>query len=269
MAKDRADNRGKRRPWYGNSIKGLIQLGKQRCDVCDEVVRAGQIIETVSEGVRENICRKCQEFLYSPTTPAVSSYGSGWGKGNGFNPWLPGAKANIRTLLLPECRHHLQPFAIDESRTIYLSAISDLGKEAPHGPLPHSGAYFHDHWVENRLLTNDGTQLQKSGEPAVLYGYWPDFGVMREDVLDDALGWARKEIDAGKVLEVGCYGGHGRTGTFAAALAVAYGREAKAAISAVRKEYCKKAIENEKQEKMIMELEERMKGANRPATGEG
>lgn len=58
--------------------------------------------------------------------------------------------------------------------------------------------------------------------------------------------WTVKQLDAGKTVHAGCIGGHGRTGTFLAALwKTATGYED--AITAVRTAYCHKAVESEKQ----------------------
>jgi hypothetical protein len=55
--------------------------------------------------------------------------------------------------------------------------------------------------------------------------------------------WSIKQLEAGKTIHAGCIGGHGRTGTFLAAL---YGviQDDKDAIEKVRKIYCKKAVES-------------------------
>lgn len=54
--------------------------------------------------------------------------------------------------------------------------------------------------------------------------------------------WTLKQLDAGKKVHCGCIGGHGRTGTFLAALVSTLGE--KDAINYVRKNYCQKAVES-------------------------
>jgi len=61
--------------------------------------------------------------------------------------------------------------------------------------------------------------------------------------------WAKEQIDAGKKLHAGCIGGHGRTGTFLAALVSLYGEMD--AIAYVRKHYCHKAVESAEQVKFL------------------
>ena len=57
--------------------------------------------------------------------------------------------------------------------------------------------------------------------------------------------WTKAQLEAGKKVHCGCLGGHGRTGTFLAALVSRFGE--KDAITYVRKNYCKKAVESSKQ----------------------
>lgn len=56
---------------------------------------------------------------------------------------------------------------------------------------------------------------------------------------------------AGQHVEVGCLGGHGRTGTALACLAVLAGHPAGDAVAWVRSGYCAKAVETPGQEAFI------------------
>jgi protein-tyrosine phosphatase len=53
---------------------------------------------------------------------------------------------------------------------------------------------------------------------------------------------------AGRRVEIGCYGGHGRTGTALACLAVLCGLPPSGAVTWVRSGYCERAVETEAQE---------------------
>jgi hypothetical protein len=81
---------------------------------------------------------------------------------------------------------------------------------------------------------------------------WRDFGVP-DDVeglrvaLNDLLERARR----GDTVEVGCLGGHGRTGTALACLAVLTGTPAAEAVGWVRANYCTKAVETDEQEAFV------------------
>jgi hypothetical protein len=83
---------------------------------------------------------------------------------------------------------------------------------------------------------------------------WPDFGVIEVDALRDLVDAIRRQLDAGPA-EIGCLGGHGRTGTLLAAIIAAVeGHDAGAAIRAVRERYCARAIETPAQERLLHEF---------------
>ncbi|KVR21709.1 hypothetical protein WK13_34795 [Burkholderia ubonensis] len=62
--------------------------------------------------------------------------------------------------------------------------------------------------------------------------------------------WAAGQIRAGKKVHAGCIGGHGRTGTFFAAL-VAHMLGEKDAVTYVRNGYCNRAVETSTQIKFL------------------
>ena len=72
--------------------------------------------------------------------------------------------------------------------------------------------------------------------------------------------WLVAEIRLGKKVHIGCIGGHGRTGTVLAAL-VAIMENRTDAISYVRKHYCTKAVESEKQIEFLMKYFSQEKAA--------
>lgn len=74
-----------------------------------------------------------------------------------------------------------------------------------------------------------------------------DMGVPTDfEAFDRLVSWTLKQIEAGKKVHVGCIGGHGRTGTFLAALVFKATGETDA-INWLRKHYCHKAVESKKQ----------------------
>ena len=86
--------------------------------------------------------------------------------------------------------------------------------------------------------------------------HWPDFGVPTHisglrAALVDLLARARR----GETVELGCLGGHGRTGTALACLAVLTGVPAAEAVAWVRRSYCAKAVETDSQEAFVLEFE--------------
>lgn len=81
---------------------------------------------------------------------------------------------------------------------------------------------------------------------------WPDFGVPTDagdlrSALVDLAARARQ----GERVEIGCWGGHGRTGTALACLAVLAGVPSADAVGWVRDAYCRGAIETPEQERLV------------------
>lgn len=81
---------------------------------------------------------------------------------------------------------------------------------------------------------------------------WPDFGVPESTAsTTTALQSLLEKARAGQRVEVGCLGGHGRTGTALACLAVQAGQPADTAVDWVRTMYCRKAVETPEQETFV------------------
>lgn len=81
---------------------------------------------------------------------------------------------------------------------------------------------------------------------------WPDYGVPDDlDALRRALTDLLDRARGGERVEVGCLGGHGRTGTALACLAVLAGTPAGDALTWVRTHYCYKAVETDVQERLV------------------
>lgn len=82
---------------------------------------------------------------------------------------------------------------------------------------------------------------------------WPDFGLPTDPdrftaALQDLLARARR----GDRVELGCLGGHGRTGTALACLAVLTGTPPPDAVAWARANYCPRAVETPAQEAFVM-----------------
>jgi hypothetical protein len=103
---------------------------------------------------------------------------------------------------------------------------------------PHFGLYLDPHW--NPPWPHDHLE-------------WPDFGVPSDSapvvtVLRSLLERAR----GGECVELGCLGGHGRTGTALACLAILSGLPSNDAVTWVRESYCANAVESGKQEEFVL-----------------
>ncbi len=102
-----------------------------------------------------------------------------------------------------------------------------------------------------------GLYLDHRWQPPWNHGHidWPDFGVPADSQavttgLTDLLERAR----SGQRTEIGCLGGHGRTGTALACLAVLAGHPVTGAVAWVRSAYCPRAVETPAQEAFIAAL---------------
>jgi Protein-tyrosine phosphatase len=107
---------------------------------------------------------------------------------------------------------------------------------------------------EREAIPDFGLYLDRRWEPPWPHAHvdWPDFGVPADD---EALRVALRDLSdrarAGRRVEVGCLGGHGRTGTALACLAVLAGVESDRAVEWVRAEYCYQAVESLRQEAFV------------------
>jgi hypothetical protein len=85
---------------------------------------------------------------------------------------------------------------------------------------------------------------------------WPDFGVPADQAqVVTALRALLDRARAGAHVEVGCLGGHGRTGTALACLAVLSGLAPGEAVAWVRAAYCSGAVETPEQEAFVAALD--------------
>lgn len=155
------------------------------------------------------------------------------------------------------CDHHLTPWTYNK-QTIYLSGFQSLKTKAQ-GPLPEAGVYLSNDWLWNKSLSNDGWQADNGAIPMVYLG-WPDHGAIQVSLLDKAVKWAQAHVDRKKNLEVACFGGHGRTGTFASALLINQGRDSQTAIDTIRSTYCEQAIEGAEQLDLLHNYAAYLKG---------
>lgn len=82
---------------------------------------------------------------------------------------------------------------------------------------------------------------------------WPDFGVPSDSApVVAALSSLLERARGGERLELGCLGGHGRTGTALACLAIPCGLAPGDAVTWVRENYCVHAVESGQQEAFVI-----------------
>ena len=80
---------------------------------------------------------------------------------------------------------------------------------------------------------------------------WPDFGVPDADELRASLPRLLARARSGELVEIGCLGGHGRTGSALACLAVLTGTPPDVAVDWVRANYCPDSVETDEQRAFV------------------
>ena len=195
-----------------------------------------------------------------------------------WNDWLDGLTpepATDKIGIKPgksfrSCQHHLQPFTFKVGKqeyTLFGSAYSDRKSKAQ---AEKAGVCaFLDNrwmkeyspvWVNPELAYRTQNRFATPGdaiETPTMFLDWPDMGVLEIKDLKPVVEYLANVIDIG--IEIGCMGGHGRTGTLMALIMVHLGCKPGKAIKTIRKDYCHRAIETQKQEDLIKAYAEEVK----------
>ena len=163
------------------------------------------------------------------------------------------------------CDHWRTPVSLTNGKTVYASGYFDRPRSAVEAfeqdqkLLPTIGFYLDDMWTSGQMMTTPGFKpaFARPNRTKAIYFPWQDQWVP-ESIRQfmDALRWLDEVIRRGNIVEVGCLGGHGRTGTTLAALHILNGMDANTAMTKVRREYCTKAIETYSQEQFLYEVDE-------------
>jgi hypothetical protein len=146
----------------------------------------------------------------------------------------------------PTCKHNTQPVAVG-SRFIYASAYSNLNY--PRESIDF-GIYFADGW--NHLfqppkiygdIPGFAPPPVKAKFPAMVID-WEDGSSLDYKTIKWLIDGTIANLAEGKKIDVGCFGGHGRTGMFLACLiGTVESLDARESILTMRERYCQEAIE--------------------------
>ena len=138
----------------------------------------------------------------------------------------------------PAPEHHVHRNAVELADGTSVTAVSFLeGDPYSRDAAPAFGLYLDARW-----------------DPPWPHEHetWPDFGVPSDiDGLRPSLQRLLDRARAGDLVELGCLGGHGRTGTALACLAVLAGTPADEAVDWVRATYCAQAVETDAQRTFV------------------
>ena len=142
-------------------------------------------------------------------------------------------ESHVPSHLAREMHVHVDAVTLPDGATVVAATFDDRRPYERDGDPPAFGLYLDDRW-----------------DPPWPHARidWPDFGVPDDRAaLQDALRELHARAKAGERVELGCWGGHGRTGTALACLAVLAGVPPEEAVAWVRAAYCAKAVETEEQ----------------------
>lgn len=148
-----------------------------------------------------------------------------------------------------KCSHVLDMLLLEDGTPIYLSAHYDKGSRDPVADLAF---YCDSAWRPRGIAYSIG---------------WPDFGLPTlsdQDILTLAR-VALERARTGDIVEIGCLGAHGRTGTFASIvyLLSMSSPDASTAIAAVRSGHCPSAVESMEQEWYVAHMARILRGEPR------
>jgi hypothetical protein len=167
--------------------------------------------------------------------------------------WLP-----RQHHFFPTCRHWREPFDLRHGLTVFASAWFDRpSRHRVDMDWPDVGFYLDGSWAQAALVSSPGFRppFARSTRTRVVVYPWPDLGLPRDQRrFTRALRWLLEQASGGGRVEIGCAGGHGRTGTTLAGLLVVQGMSAREALRKVRRSFCDEAIESDEQVKMIRRL---------------
>lgn len=143
-----------------------------------------------------------------------------------------------------KCRHYSTPVQLPGGFVVHASSLNN--KRTADDIVPDWGLYadwsWRPYWRAEHID-------------------WPDFGIPGHDAIAfEQLLEAVERIQRGQRVEVGCIGGHGRTGTMIAAMCVMLGMEPKTAVKYVRDTYCHHAIETDRQEWWVEFIDSEING---------
>lgn len=121
----------------------------------------------------------------------------------------------------------------------------------PDGTEVWAVSYRADHARDRR--PDFGLYLDERWQPPWSHEHvnWPDFGLPRDRLaFTDGLAALLSRARQGELVELGCLGGHGRTGTALACLAVIAGLDSDP-VQWVRSAYCERAVETDEQAEFV------------------
>jgi hypothetical protein len=115
------------------------------------------------------------------------------------------------------------------------------------------GFYLDDLWTGNRITASPGIDLPVTArKPRLIHYPCIDQGAPGDIKSFYAMmEWILEQASKGLHVDIGCMGGHGRTGLVLASLLVIQGMDPWDAIKKIRTDYCQEAVESYTQEQFV------------------
>lgn len=168
----------------------------------------------------------------------------------------------------PLCKHWRENFTLQDGLSVLASAYTDRpwpSDPIPEGPAPDYGLYFDELWANDRLFTTPGFRPPFLGPRRRRTDSWHAREVCVYPMTDGsdpdnlrefcrAGEWVLDSLRQGKTVDVGCIGGHGRTGTMLATILVLQGVSGREAVERVWDSYCREAIETQRQVNFVLRV---------------
>lgn len=153
------------------------------------------------------------------------------------------------------CNHWRDVFAIGDG---YVTLSAWFDRDTAHAKredllTPDYGVYLAESWKPAVVTTHGFNELEGIDYPypAVFYE-WEDMAAPKYDGIASIFKWMVTKLRNGSVIDIGCLGAHGRTGTLLAMLLMEIEELQPAeAIKRVRRDHCERGIETWKQEDYI------------------
>ena len=163
-----------------------------------------------------------------------------------------------------DCLHWRTEFKLKDDISVFASAWLDGPKAGTIDSTekPDIGFYLDDIWQGPDVVCSPGFTVPfGNNEDRFVIFPCPDRGAPRSPGrFAVALKWLLETAKDGNRIEIGCTGGHGRTGLVLAGLLILQGVEAETAIGTVQGSYCSLAIETMEQQRFLYRLSNRLNG---------